>query len=58
MVGCLSWSADEAERGKTLKVKGMPEDYKLKRFRLWVSTHRTGYLVTNEVEPHETAVAE
>ena len=36
----------------------MLKDYKLKRFHLWVSTHRTNYLVTNEVEPHETAVAE
>ena len=36
----------------------MPKNYKPKRFHLWVSTHRTDYLVTNEVEPHETAVAE
>ena len=36
----------------------MPKDCKLKRFRVLVSTHRTDYLVTNEVEPRETAAAE
>ena len=39
-------------------VKGILKDYKLKRFRLWVSIHRTDYLVTNEVKSHETAAAE
>ena len=57
-VGCLSWSAEEVERGKTLKVKGMPKDCKLKLFRVRVSTHRTDYLVTNEAEPRDTAAAE
>ena len=46
------------ERGKILKVKGMPKDCKLKLFRVLVSPHRTGYLVTNEVEPRDTAAAE
>ncbi len=36
----------------------MPKDCKLKLFRVLVSTHRTDYLVTNEVEPRETAAAE
>ena len=56
--GCLDWSAEEVERGKTLKVKGMPKDCKLELFRVLVSTHRTDYLVTNEAEPRETAAAE
>ena len=57
-VGLLSWSAAEVEHGKTLKVRGMPNDCKLKLFRVLVSTHRTDYLVTNEVEPTNTAAAE
>ena len=57
-VGCLCWSNEEVAQGKTLKVKGMPKDCKLKRFRVLVSTHRTDYLVTNEVEPRDTAAAE
>jgi hypothetical protein len=48
-VSCLGWSKEEVEGGKILKVKGMPKDYKLKRFRVLVSTHRTDYLLTNEV---------
>ena len=44
--------------GQTLKVKGVPKNCKLKRFRALVSTHRTDYLVTNKVKPHETAAAE
>ena len=36
----------------------MPKDCKRKRFRVRVSTHRTDYLVTNEVEPCDTAAAE
>ena len=41
-----------------LKVKGMPKDCKLKRWSVLVSTHRTDYLLTNEVEPCDTAAAE
>ena len=36
----------------------MPKECKLKLFRVLVSTHRTDYLVTNEVEPCDTAAAE
>ena len=57
-VDCLGWSNEEVKQGKILKVKGMPNDCKRKRFRVWVSTHRTNYLVTNEAEPRETAAAE
>ena len=43
---------------QTLKVKSMPKNCKLKRFRALVFTHRTNYLVTNKVEFRETAAAE
>ena len=56
-VGCLCWSNEEVEWGKILKVRGMPKDCKLKRFRVRVSTHRTDYLVTNQAEPRDTAAA-
>ena len=36
----------------------MPKDCEQKRFRVRVFTHQTDYLMTNEVEPHETAAAE
>ena len=57
-VGCLCWSNEEVSQGKILKEKGTPKDCKLKRFRIRVSTHRTDDLLTNEVEPRETAAAE
>jgi len=54
----LVWSAAEVAAGKTVKVKGMPKDSKLKLFRVLVSTHRTDYLVTNELAQTSTAAAE
>jgi len=57
-VALLSWSANEVAQGKLLKVKGMPKDSKLKLFRVLVSTHRTDYLVTNEVAQDDTQAAE
>ena len=57
-VGCLCWSNEEVVHGKMLKVKGMPRDCKLKLVRVLVSTHRTDYLVTTEMEPRDTAAAE
>ena len=57
-MACLYWSVAEVEAGKTVKVNGMPKDCKLKRWSVLGSTHRTDYLVTNEVEPMDTAAAE
>ena len=57
-VSYLVWSAAEVAQGKTVKVKGMPKESKLKLFRVLVSTHRTDYLVSNELAQHDTAAAE
>ena len=57
-IGLLGWSVEEVESGKTLKGKGMPKDCKLKRWSVLVSIHRTDDLLTNEVEPCDTAAAE
>lgn len=57
-VGCLVWSAADVAHGKTVKVKAMPKDSKLKLFRVLVSPHRTDCLVTNELTQNETAAAE
>ena len=40
-VGCLNWSNEEAAQGKTLKVKGMPKDCKLKLFPVRMSARQT-----------------
>ncbi|OWP61316.1 transposase [Hymenobacter amundsenii] len=57
-LACLNWSAQDVAHGKLLKVKKMPQDVKLKCFRVLVSTHRTDYLVTNELAQDDTAAAE
>lgn len=54
----LSWSAQDVAHGKLVKVKGMPKDSRLKLFRVLVSTHRTDYLVTNELGQDDTQAAE
>jgi len=44
----LAWSEQELQRGKAIKLKGFPRDYKVKLFRVAVSTHRTEHVVTND----------
>jgi hypothetical protein len=48
-VDSLEWSEQELELGKLIKVKGFPGDYKLKLFRVVVNTHRTEWIVTNDL---------
>jgi len=38
----------EAQTGKRVKIKGLPQDYKVQLFRVAVSSHRTDYVVTND----------
>lgn len=45
----LSWSEAELAHGKLVKVKGFPGDFKVKLFRVEVSTHRTEWVVTNDL---------
>lgn len=57
-VSYLSWSAQEVQRGKLVKVHKMPQNTYLKLFRVLVSTHRTDYIVTNDIAQCETNAAE
>ena len=45
----LEWSAEELKKGKTIKIKGFPKNHKVKLFRVVVSTHRTDWVVTNDL---------
>jgi len=47
-VDSLSWSEKDLAHGKSIKIKGFPKDYKVKLFRVAVSTHRTDWIVTND----------
>jgi hypothetical protein len=44
----LDWSEEELERGKLVKIKGFPRNYKVKLFRVAVSSARTEWIVTND----------
>lgn len=52
------WSESELEQGKRIKIKGFPKDHKVQCFRVEVSTHRTDYVVTNDVTQDSTAATQ
>jgi len=45
----LSWSVDELQHAKLIKVRGFPRDKKVKLFRVTVSTNRTEFVATNDL---------
>jgi hypothetical protein len=44
----LEWSEAELEQGKVVKIHGFPKDYKVRLFRVVLSSQRTEYVVTND----------
>lgn len=48
-VDSLIWKEEEIIDGKTIKIKGFPKIHKVKLFRVVVSTHRTDWVVTNDL---------
>ena len=57
-VDALDWRADELQGGKGLKIKGFPKDHKVQCFRVEVSTHRTDFVVTNDLAQNSTEVTQ
>jgi hypothetical protein len=53
-VDSLEWSEAELAQGKQLKIKGFPKEYKVQCFRVAVTTHRTDYVVTNDLAQDST----
>jgi len=49
-VDSLAWTKEEEQQGKVIKIKGFPAEHKVKVFRVALSTQRTDYVVTNEME--------
>jgi len=45
----LDWSDEELEKGKLVKIKGFPKDYKVKLFRVAVHPRRTEWIVSNDL---------
>jgi hypothetical protein len=53
-VDSLEWSEAEKQHGKTIKLKGLPSNHKVKLFRVELSTKRTDYVVTNNMAQDDT----
>ena len=53
-VDSLTWSEDELTHGKKIKIRGFPAMHKVKVFRVEVSTHRTDFVVTNDLSQNST----
>jgi hypothetical protein len=45
----LEWSQEELKKGKLIKIKGFPKDYKVKLFRVVVHSRRTEWIVSNDL---------
>ncbi|MDE0017291.1 MAG: transposase [Candidatus Poribacteria bacterium] len=56
-IDSLSWTASEAASGKRIKIRGFPKHHKVKVFRV-ASTHRTDYVVTNDLSQSDASVAQ
>ncbi len=48
-VDALEWSEGERDRGKLIKIKEFPKEFRVKLFRVEVSTDRTDWVVTNDL---------
>jgi len=57
-VDTLAWTEAEQQHGKLVKIKGFPGAYKVKLFRVVLSTQRTDYVVTNELAQDNTQVVQ
>lgn len=58
-VDALAWTNHDWTHGKVIKIKGFPKDYKVKLFRVAVATHRTDWVVTNDLaQDSDNAVQE
>ena len=57
-VSDLEWSEAELEGGKLIKVRGFPKDYKVRLFRVVVSSRRTDWVVTNDLTCDSTQSAQ
>ncbi|MBW4450252.1 MAG: transposase [Spirirestis rafaelensis WJT71-NPBG6] len=50
----LAWAKTELDFGKIIKIKSFPKDKKVKLFRVTVSTDKTEYVVTNDLNQDST----
>jgi len=51
-IDLLSWNEAQLAQGQTIQIKGMPKEIPVKVFSVSISTHRTDYVVTNDLAQH------
>jgi hypothetical protein len=54
-ISLLEWTKEELMAGKMIKIKGFPTHHKVRVFRVEVSTHRTDYVVTNDISQNSAS---
>ena len=52
----LTWTAQERQTGKRIKIRGFPKDHKVTLFRVVSAAGRTEQVVTNDPAQHQTTV--
>ena len=57
-VDSLAWTKQELQHGKRVKLKGFPKHHKVQLFRVTVSTHRTDFVVTNDLAQNSVEVVQ
>ena len=53
-VEALQWNEQEKEQGKVIKIRKFPAQKKVKLFRVIISTDRTEYIATNDLNQDST----
>jgi len=53
-VDSLTWTATEAQQGKTVHLKDFPQGHQVNLFRLVLSTQRTDFIATNDLAQDST----
>lgn len=53
-ISSLDWSQTELEPGKIVKIKAFPKNKKVKLFRVIISTDKTEYVATNDIDNDST----
>lgn len=53
-ISSLNWTKNELEHGKIIKIKAFPKDKKVKLFRVIISTDKTEYVATNDLDNDST----
>lgn len=57
-IDTLDWSKQELEHGKTIKIRGFPNEHRAKLFRIEVSTHQTEWVVTNDLTQNSSVATQ